>query len=229
MGDVDNKNKVGNRYDWVFNNISDSLLGCKKELIINEVKYMLNRTIKMFKYKNLPETIPQKDLEIILQTRGYVTITKVNDKLYAFDSTLGGIPQEYYLPTDSIVANPYLKYFKTLKIDKDCVVVLNDNLYQGLVPIHNKYAIMLVESEISWLYAIFNSRIPQLIEADNDVAKDSAKAFFDKIYKGEEFGIIGSKSLLENGLKAFPFYQENHITELIEAIQYIKGSWFNKV
>lgn len=190
---------------------------------------MLNKSIRIFKYKNLPETIPQKDLETILQVSGCVTIGKANDgKLYAFSAGLGGEPNPYYLPTLAIVTNPALRLSKTWTIDKDCVVMLNDTYYQGLMPLYSKYARLLAEAEISLKYAIINARVPALVQADNDSTYNSAVEFFNKIVEGKDYGVIASKEFFD-GIKTQDYYKQPYIKDLIEAIQYIKGSWYNEI
>ena len=190
---------------------------------------MLNKSIRIFKYKNLPETIPQKDLETILQVSGCVTIGKANDgKLYAFSAGLGGEPNPYYLPTLAIVTNPALRLSKTWTVDKDCVVMLNDTYYQGLMPLYSKYARLLAEAEISLKYAIINARVPALVQADNDSTYNSAVEFFNKIVEGKDYGVIASKEFFD-GIKTQEYYKQPYIKDLIEAIQYIKGSWYNEI
>ena len=106
--------------------------------------------------------------------------------------------------------------------------MLNDHYYQGLMPLFNKYGSLLVEAEISLKYAIINARVPALISADNDSTYESAVKFFEKISKGDGYGIIASKQLLD-GIKTQDFYKEPYIKDLIESIQYIKGSWYNEI
>mgnify|MGYP003289029291 CR=1 FL=1 len=77
------------------------------------------RTNTMFEYEGLPETIPKEDLELIKQTFGSVTIAKDKDKIYAFYGGLGGLLNEYYHPTLSIVTNPYLKLAESFEIDNE--------------------------------------------------------------------------------------------------------------
>ena len=216
-----------NRNEWITSRYRD-LIDNKEEMIHNCILQMLNKTTKIFKYKNLPDTIPVKDLETILQVGGHSTLKVVDGKPYAFTSGLGGIPNPYYLPTISVVANPALKYNASLEIDKDCVVVLNDHYYQGLMPLFSKYASLLIEAEISLKYAILNARVPAIIEADNDNAYESAVEFFKKIRDGKEYGIVGGEQLI-SGIRSHDFYKQAYIKDLIESIQYIKGSWFNEV
>ena len=219
--------EVSNRYEWIFENCSD-MLKDKEQLFRHLVFQMLNKTTKIFKYNNLPDTIQVKDLETQLQMGGFAIWKEVGGKLYTFRGGLGGRPNEYYLPTTAIIANPYLNYSASLEIDKECVVMLNDYYYQGLMPLFNKYCRLLVEAEISLKYAIINSRVPALVQADNDNTFKSAQDFFNKIEKGSDFGIITSKEFFD-GIKTHDFFKESYIKSLIEAIQYIKGSWYNEI
>lgn len=215
------------RTKWIFGNVKNPLKD-KDYLLKHTILQMLNKSTRMFKYNNLPDTIRTKDLETQLQVNGFNIWKVVNDNLYTFVGGLGGEPNPYYLPTLATVANPALNYTENLKIDTECVVMLNDNFYQGLMPLFNKYGAMLIEAEISLKYAIVNARVPAIVQADNDATYESAKAFFDKIERGEDYGIVMGADLLD-GLKSQDFYKQHYITDLIESIQYIKGSWYNEI
>ena len=215
------------RNSWIFgkcNNILNDKEALKKQII----SQMLNKTITIFKYGNLPETITDKDIEIITQVNGYSIWKEVDGKLYVFYGSLGGEPNPYYLPTIAIIANPALRYNASLKIDEECVVMLNDYLYTGLMPLFNKYGSLLTEAEISLKYAIINARVPALLQSDNDNTYKSAQEFFSKIEKGDGYGIIASKEFFD-GIKSQDFYKQPYIKDLIESIQYIKASWYNEI
>lgn len=201
----------------------------KDYLVKMAVTNMLNRSVRIFKYNGLPDTIPQKDLELILQVNGSATWARDKDnKLYVFAAGLGGEPNPYYLPTLAVVANPALRLSKTFTIDEDCVVMLNDTMYQGLMPMFSKYAHLLAEAELSLKYAIINARVPALVQADNDGTYESAVEFFKKIVDGKEYGIISSKEFFD-GIKTQDYYRQAYIKDLIESIQYIKGSWYSEI
>ena len=201
----------------------------KDYLVKMAVANMLNRSVRIFKYNGLPDTIPQKDLELMLQVNGNATWARdKDDKLYVFAAGLGGEPNPYYLPTLAVVANPVLQLSKTFTIDKDCVVMLNDTMYQGLMPMFSKYAHLLAEAELSLKYAIINARVPALVQADNDGTYESAVEFFKKIVDGKEYGIISSKEFFD-GIKTQDYYRQAYIKDLIESIQYIKGSWYSEI
>lgn len=216
-----------NRNEWIFSKCSN-ILESREDLLKAEITKMLAKSVKIFKYNGLPDTIKHKDLETILQVNGFAIWKRVNGEMYVFFGGLGGVPNPYYLPTIAIVANPALRYNAELKIDEECVVMLNDFYYQGMMPLFNKYANLLIDAELSLRQAIINSRVPAIIEADNESAKESAVEFLDNVYKGEKYGIVGGKTLLDN-IKTHEFTKETHITDIIEAIQYIKGSWYNEL
>lgn len=222
---------VPNSAQWFkdrgFNPMTD-----RETLIHNQIVYMLNRTTRMIKYNNLPDTIPQKDYALLCQVNGFAVIKEVEGNLYAFYAGLGGRPNVYYLPTIATVANPALNYNANLKIDEDCVVILNDSLYQGLMPMLHKYASLIVDAEISLRYSILNARIPKLIQADNDNAYKSAMNFLDKIEKGSAYGIITTDAFQQDivkGLEAIDYSTQQTIKDVIEALQYLKGSMYNEL
>ena len=215
------------RNSWIFGKC-ENILNDKQSLQKQIISQMLTKTITIFKYGNLPETITDKDIEIITQVNGYSIWKEVDGKLYVFYGSLGGEPNPYYLPTIAIIANPALKYNASLKIDEECVVMLNDYLYTGLMPLFNKYGSLLTEADISLKYAIINARVPALLQSDNDNTYKSAQEFFKKIEDGDGYGIIASKEFFE-GIKSQDFYKQPYIKDLIESIQYIKANWYNEI
>lgn len=223
-------NNVPNRADWLFESDMVDILKDKSALMKSYVRYMLSQTVEMFEYDGLPDTIPQKEIEILHQMNRFAIWKKVDDKLYVFFGGLGGVLNEYYHPTRAIISNPYLNYTADLEIDKECVVTFNDKLRTGLLPMFNKYATLLAECDISLRFACINARIPSLISADDDNTKDSAQAVLNKIWNGEEFGIILNKRLLDvkTGMMTNEFGSKgnNNIKDLIELRQFIKSSWY---
>ena len=211
-------NFVGKAYD--FND---------KELAVrNYVAYMLDRTQRIFEYKGLPDTVPQRMLEFLLQVNGYACFCKVNGDLYAFYGGLGGEPDAYYRPTICVVANPYLKFNKTLKIDEDCIIMRNDSLLYGLLPLFQRYATAMAENDISFRLSSINTRIEFLLSAPDDATKAAAEKFLKDIEEGKQ-GVIASNEFLE-GIKAQEVGRSMRtFTDLIEYQQYLKASWFNEI
>ena len=226
MGDC----KIPSRADWLFGeSLGIDILSDKQQLVKSYIRYMLNQTLEMFEYNGLPETIPQKEIEILHQINASCIWAKKDDKLYVFFGGLGGILDEYYHPTRAIVSNPYLKFNADMEIGKDCIVTFNDKLRYGLLPMFNRYAYLLAETDISIRYACINARIPYLINADDDNTKDSAEKVLKDIWDGNKFGVILNKKMLDkNGMftSEFGARTNGNIKDLIELRQFIKSSWY---
>ena len=232
--------KVPNRSNWIIGGFKRGILYNKDELINSYIQYMLARTQTMFEYENLPETIPVRDLELILQTCRFVIITKdkKTDKPFAFYGGLGGVPNAYYQPTVAVVSNPALRFFDTLRIEDydnkgDAVVIWNDTLHIGLLPMFDKYASLLAEVDLTLRVMSVNARIPALLKANNDTTKASMEKVLEDIESGK-LAVIGEEldfgqdksNLLEtfNGGS-----NASRVKDFIELKQYLIGSWNNDI
>lgn len=201
----------------------------KAENVDNFIRYMLARTLQMFEYDGLPDTIPQKELERLLQVEGYTFIAKHEGGLYAFTGGLGGLQGVYGEPTEIVVANPALKFNKTLNLEKDGVLFNNDDMQQGLIPLISKYATILNENEITMILSTINKRTNNLISVNDDNTAESAKKYLEKLEAGE-LGYIMENRLYDS-LKSKSTSETNstRLVDLIELQQYIKASLYNEL
>lgn len=201
----------------------------KQTNISDYIEYMLVRCQSIFEYDGLPETIPAEMLELYLQVNGFACIAEYDGNLYAYFGGLGGEPNEYYLPTICTVSNPAQNLSKAFVIDKDCIIIKNDALYKGLIPLHSRYATGLVENDISIDIAQKNLRIAAWISAPDDRTKESATEFLKNIADGEQ-GIIAETPFFD-GVKVQSATQAgaHSVTDLIELQQYMKASWYNEL
>lgn len=201
-----------------------------KPLAIGQyVYYMLNRTQGVFKWNGLPQTIPQRYIELYCQCHGFAGIAKYKDDLYVFFGGLGGEPDEYYEPTIFTVSNPGLDNFSAnLKIDEECVIIKNDTLYMGLLPLFRKYATLLSENDLTIKICDINSRLASVISAQDDRTQKSAEKMLNDLEKGD-LGIVGDSAFLE-GVKAQPYGgNSQQLSNLIELNQYLQGRWLNEI
>ena len=201
----------------------------KKTNVNNHIKYMLNRSINMFKYHNLPDTLPAKELELLLQCHGYAVICKINDNLYAVNAGLGGECDVYGNPTQAIVTVPYLNYNATLNIDTDCIVMNNDTMQTGLIPMYQTYCTLLNENEITMLLVTINKRTQNFISANDDSTVQSARKFLENVYAGK-VGVIAEQRLFDS-LKIANVGTNAGINlkDLFEYEQYLKASLYNEI
>ena len=219
-------------YNFVTNRISLSKkydFRDKEKVIADNVTYMLIKTLSMFKYRNLPDTIPARTMELYYQLNGFAGFYDYKDNLYCLQGGLGGEPDANYMPTIFTVANPALKLDANLKINEECIIIPNDEMYYGLYPLMCKYATALGENELSLFLGSIISRIQDLISAGDDTARESAEKYLKDIENGK-LGVIADSEFLE-GIKSHPASSASNrnITQLIEYEQYLRAGFFNEI
>lgn len=224
--------QVPKKYDWFFAN-NDMLLKDKEALIFFHFNMALAKTLKMFEYEGLPETIPYRELEKILQLNSFAYWLKKDDKLYVFFGGLGGRPNEYYQPTNFIVANPFLQFFKTVKVNEEGVLMWNDYSHMGLSLMIRRYAELMAECDITLRFGLINDRLVSILYANNDNSKESAELFMKDVEDGSKLGVIlGDTWVDDNGDFRVNDYRKANTQDLkdvMELQQYLKASFWNDI
>lgn len=206
------------------------------------ISYMLNRTNRMFKYSGLPDTIPEYLLEYMLQAYGSVAILSHNDDLYAFRCEFGGPLDVYYRPTQAVIANPALgltgiyrvvnhfpPFEKTIWSNyPPCVCFINDTKRIGLMPLFARYAVQMVENDISIRSAQINLRQQAILTASNGPEIESAQKYITDLEKGKLSAVMARPFL--DGISVLNANSgPNVMLQLLELQQYLKASWYNEV
>ena len=199
------------------------------------VLYYLARLQSMFKYEGLPDTIPAKWLEHYLLVNGSCVFVMDGDDLIVTTGGWGGLPDRYYIPTEYIVSNPYVKEEtrKTYTIGEDCVLIRNDVYAQGIMPLLMRYCSQLVENDITMNVADILARATLTITALTDTDRQSVEQWFKKIRKGE-LGAIGELPAMagnqDRSVNIQPFQSTaSTLTDLIEYHQYLKAGLYNEL
>lgn len=191
---------------------------------------ILNRTLGMFEYKNLPETLPQVEIEKRLQTKGHATIYQYKNNLYVTTGNLNG--QElspYNEPTHVNINVPAFNLSQRLEIGTQCVVIYNDDMKTGLLDTINKHGTLMVENEITMLLSTYNARIQTLISAGTDQTINDAQKYLNQIIDGN-LGVIGENSFF-NDLKTHNAQAaaKQDMTQLIQLQQFFKSDLYNEL
>lgn len=211
-------------------------VGCvewKKNFVRHHANDMLNVCNSMIEFDGLPETIPAREIKRILQTCGYALLPVPDvipdKKPSVFFGNVGGEQDRYGLPTNAIISNPGLNWSATLTLHKDVVMVRHDTYIQGLLPVIRRYGCLLADAYQTLYIATINSRIPAIISADTSQTYKAAEDFFGKIKNGELSGVYDTP--LVDGFRAVPFADKanNEITNIIELIQYLSATEWNKL
>lgn len=191
---------------------------------------ILNRTLGMFEYKNLPETLPQVEIEKRLQTKGHATIYQYKNNLYVTTGNLDG--QElspYNEPTHVNINVPAFNLSQRLEIGEQCVVIYNDDMKTGLLDTISKHGTLMLENEITMLLSTYNARIQTLISAGTDQTINDAQKYLNQIIDGN-LGIIGENAFFSD-LKTHNAQStaKQDISQLIQLQQFYKSDLYNEL
>lgn len=200
----------------------------KDKAIDSYLSYMLARTQSMFAYTGLPDTIPARALERLLQTQGYCYITEHEGALYALHGGLGGELDVYGEPTQITISNMALKLSKTYDIATDGVLMQNDSYKLGLLPILKKYGALISENTLSMRTVDIILRMVCLISASDDKTHTSAEKFISDIENGK-ISAVGESAFFD-GVKIHSVANsQNYLLQFMELEQYLKASCFNEI
>lgn len=214
--------------DRYFNKIATAEITDKDKALTVFMRNILNKTNNIFEYTGLPKTLNARFLELYLQLYGECLVTEFEGNLYAFYGGWGGKCDAYYQPTDFIVANPWLNFYKTCEIGKDGVLCRNDSLTLGLDEIIRKYGVLIVENLISFRVAVINTRIQTIIDTTDDNAYASAQQYLRDIEAGK-LAALSSDDLFEK-IHVNPAASNNRsIIDLIELNQYLLSQMYSEI
>lgn len=158
----------------------------------------------MFKYDNLPDTLPAREIEINLLLTGHCVVFDNAGDLITANTNIWGYDL-YYNPTNATFANPNL-IPRNLTIGVDSEIIYNNSLKDNVsyIPCDgslntfiSRYARQLsdIESTIN-IYAV-NSRLASYPVAGNDGVMQSLKAFFKKLRNGES-SVISDDAIINS-------------------------------
>ena len=218
----------------------------KDAVVRHIVRKTLNKTLSMFRYKNLPETIPEDMLKLQLQTVGYAVFDKITPEdikanqsldfptgVYSFSEGvgLGGVPDAYYRPTLAIINSPAFGYSASKRINKECFLLRNDPLFEGLLPIIGHYASLMTENLLTMRVTDINTRIMSILTAQDDAQANAITLFLQDIENGKLSSVLG-KDLFDDdgGVRSLPYGgKTDTFAYLIEYHQYLKASLLNEL
>lgn len=191
--------------------------------------YLSAKTLGMFRYEGLPDTIPALELERLLQGVGFAFVSEVDGDLYALKGGLGGEPDAYGRPTTINVTNPALKLAKSLTLKDDGVLMVNDALALGLTPLFERYHTLMMENSINMEMMAFNSRAINTLSASDNKTLESAERYIKKLKDGE-MSVIGDNAMFDGVKKQGGSASgRDTIKDLIEYNQFLKSSLYSEV
>lgn len=200
-------------------------------------KWLLNKAAACFVINGLPDTINQTYLKTELLLDGVCCITDFDGKMYACTGSLGGHPDEYYIPTVFVIANPVLGS-KQVQRDVDGVCIFNtaeDELYNecmsaGLYQLINQTATLLADNIISINACQINARVCTFFTAESEPQQVEGETILKEMYAGKPFRILRSdivEKITVNPVATASTSQS--IVELVELHNYIISNFMQAI
>lgn len=210
-------------------------------------KWLLNKTMQVFVIKGLEGTKINGDyLKANLILDGDICITDFNGELYCCVGDWGGEPDEYYIPSTYIIANPILGsktvYRRDFKDNKqNGVVICNtdidrvgagvDNVFsQGLYDLISQTATLLADNIVSINCQQINGRAQAFFTAESKAQAEAAENILKDMYAGKPFKVLTS-DIVEK-LTVNPMANTsvaNNIAQLIQLQNFIIANFFQSI
>ena len=206
--------------------------------------------MRLIVFDGLPNTIDETFLKYTLLCNGKSVFFKLDQEVLenrqlasmplkpgdvvALNGSEANMETVYYMHRNCIVNNSAFGKSYFLTPGKDCEIVYCTHTdrykqfgYGGLFALIARTATILADNDISINCAQKNTRLVNLIGADDTATVRSAEAAINAIYNGDPYKIVQS-SLVSN-LQGIPMTQKtatNDIVQLIEMRQYVYSHFY---
>lgn len=154
---------------------------------------LLERTMNIFEWKNLP--MPQKEIEILLTYVGFCGFTRFNKskKLGAVNGSMTGVTNYPDIFTRFMYATPLESGLRT--IDKDLVLIENNQIRMPTYHIINTYATLLAHTDLSLQAILINSRATGLVKAATQEQVDDINKWYTSLANGDTLAVLDKDNL----------------------------------
>lgn len=140
--------------------------------------------MKLFSWSGLPDSIPQKEIEMRLFLYGKCGINKNNKgDFIATIINFDGVTDYWDIFTHYTWATPSGQGICI--IDKNGVVIDNNSLRNGLYKKIHHYATLLAHTDVTLVNSLVNGRSTMAITAINEKMAESAREYRRRVYNGD--------------------------------------------
>lgn len=196
------------------------------------LRVLFEKCLGMFKYHNLPKSLPAEEIEKRLIWYGFCGVFHHNKYgLVVTDGGLSGVDQ-YYRPTEFTYAQPALGS-GVKKIDDECIIIYNtqSDVVQpyGFKELIQRYARMLADVDSSINIQIVNSRATKLNSVSDDNTAKVVNNAMQALESGELY-TVNQESLLDRWTpKDWNTAHPETIEKLIDAKQSLLNSFLEEI
>ena len=137
-------------------------------------KMLLEKSIAIYEYSGLPDTIPPHEIERLLMTLGACVFVN-SDKygLVVLPCTFSGVGVYPDLPPDVLWATPLVSGQARRE---DVAIGYNNSTHIGLADTIDRYSRLLADVDATFAITLYNQRIPSIPLAPDDNSAESYNA-----------------------------------------------------
>lgn len=203
---------------------------------------LTEKCLNIFTWTGLPDTVPQKEIEISLILLGYCGVVRVDGSLWATMGSMSGVtpyPDEFkrYIYATPLFSG--VRSIDTLSGDGnsiDNVGIISNNYSRlptyGLI---SRYAYLLAHADLTYQAILINCRATGILAAKNQQQADSINTWYNKLVDGDTMAIVdddGLKTVLDSqGLRniANQYPSSTTLTEVFRAHDSLLRSFYNDI
>lgn len=154
---------------------------------------LTERVINIFRWNGID--FPQREIEILLCLIGFCGFTKFKkvDEYGSVYGSMSGVTNYPDLFTTFTYATPLESGMK--KIDKNLVVINNNEIRMPSVVIVNNYAHLLAHADLSLQALLINCRSGGIVKASTQKQVDSVNNWYNSLYNGNSVAILDEDSM----------------------------------
>lgn len=161
------------------------------------IDYLFDRVVRLFEYKNLPKTMPKKEIELRLVSYGYCFVSnKPHKDLYVYGGSLANFTGVYYdEPLWFNYRCPNKSGTLICENDKDGVLINNNSTRNSLIRLIHNYAILLAHTEVTLVNQLINLRSDVIPVCSNENQANAVRKYRSDIANGRQTPIVDSMML----------------------------------
>lgn len=145
---------------------------------------LLEYCTKLFSWHGLPDSMPEREIELNLIMFGRCGINKNGiGKLIAVRPDYNGNTDYIDVFTNYTYATPISS--GNIRIGKNGFVIKNNSIQNPLFDRIHHYSILLAHNEVSYINALINLRVDNLITAQSDQFKDGVQKWRKNVFEGK--------------------------------------------
>lgn len=190
---------------------------------------LTQKTISMFEFKELPETVNERYLKTSLILTGNIALwyptnivsPKYPKGWYAVKGTIGAEPDPYYIGSKYTIANPILGSENIETTDKRVQVFYWSNLDEifnpqtsGLYFLIDRTARILTEIYRSTIIALKNSRLVNIFSASNNNEKNSLNELLHDMREGKD--VFTALQDFKSHMEVNPVVSETNVKDILQ-------------